>query len=709
MKQIFVKKGSVIVDEVPAPLVSDDSVLVKVTYSCISAGTEVSSVDSSGQSLLDQVVKQPGKVAKAFNNFKKEGLAATIKKIQRKLDSNANFPLGYSASGVVLDLGKNIKDIKIGGKVACAGAGVANHAEYIEVPRNLLVKIPDEVDFDLASTVTLGSIAMQGVRRADVKLGDYVAVIGLGILGQITVQLLRANGCRVIGIDLNERRVQKAFELGLDFGIGPNEEEPVKKAIAISNGYGVDTVIVSAATTSQKPLSQAFQMCRKKGRVVLVGVVGMEINREDMYRKELDFLISTSYGPGRYDEKYEQGGLDYPYAYVRWTENRNMEEYLRLIADKKINIRPLIEKKYKIEEATKAYEELKTVKDKPLIVLLKYNQEKERQIIRKFEVQSKPIEKDGRINIAIIGAGSFAKGIHLPNLVKLKNIYNIYAIVSKTGGNAKSTAQKFGAKYAATDYRELLSNKNVDAVIISTRHNLHAKMATEALKTGKAVFLEKPMALNKKELSELVKVIEETQKPFMVGFNRRFSRYAVEVKKHISNRINPMIINYQMNAGFIPLDHWVHTEEGGGRIIGEACHIFDLFNYFTETEVESISLDRITPQTEQFSTEDNAVITLKYKDGSVCTLTYTALGNNQYPKEFCQIYFDGKVIVIDDYNKLAGYGVKLKNISSIESDKGQYEELIEFSKYLKGEDKSPIPLWQLIQATEMSFVVEKIL
>jgi len=709
MKQIFVKKGSVIVDEVPAPLVSDDSVLVKVTYSCISAGTEVSSVDSSGQSLLDQVVKQPVKVAKAFNNFKKEGLAATIKKIQRKLDSNAIFPLGYSASGVVLDVGKNIKDIKTGDKVACAGAGIANHAEYIEVPKNLLVKIPAEVDFDLASTVTLGSIAMQGVRRADVKLGDYVAVIGLGILGQITVQLLRANGCRVIGIDLDERRVQKAFKLGLDFGINPKEDETVEKAIAISNGHGVDTVIITAATTSEKPLSQAFQMCRKKGRVVLVGVVGMEINREDMYKKELDFIISTSYGPGRYDERYEQKGVDYPYAYVRWTENRNMEEYLKLIAEKKINIRPLIEKEYKLEEATKAYEELKTAKNKPLIVLLKYSQEKEEQIARKIEVQSKPIKKDVRINIAVIGAGSFAREIHLPNLVKLKKIYNIYAIASRTGSNAKSIAKKYNARYATTDYKEVLADKDVDAVIISTRHNLHAKMATEALKKGKAVFLEKPMALNKKELSELVKVIEETQKPFMVGFNRRFSRYAVEVKKHISNRINPMIINYQVNAGYLPLDHWVYTEEGGGRIIGEACHIFDLFNYFTETEVESISLDRITPQTEQFSTEDNAVITLKYKDGSVCTLTYTALGNNQYPKEFCQIYFDGKVIVIDDYKKLAGYGVKVKSIHSTESDKGQYEELIEFEKYLKGENKSPIPLWQLTQATEISFKVERML
>jgi predicted dehydrogenase/threonine dehydrogenase-like Zn-dependent dehydrogenase len=709
MKQIFAKGGTVALDEVPAPLAGDYSVLVKVIYSCISAGTEVSSVDSSGQSLLDQVVKQPGKLAQAYNTFKKEGLAATVKKIQRKLDSNAIFSLGYSASGVVLSVGKNIKNITIGDRVACAGAGVANHAEYINVPRNLLVRIPDNLELDIASTVTLGAIAMQAVRRADVKLGSYVAVIGLGVLGQITAQLLRLNGCRVIGIDLDERRVQKAVKLGLDCAINPKQDEPVKAVMAISNGYGVDTVIIAAATTSEKPLSQAFQMCRKKGRVVLLGVVRMEINREDMYKKELDLLISTSYGPGRYDERYEEKGIDYPYAYVRWTENRNMEEYLRLIADKKINIRPLIEKEYKIEEATKAYEELKIAKKKPLIILLRYSQEKEEPIARKMELQSKSIKKDGRINIAIIGAGNFVKEIHLPHLVKLKNIYNIFSIVSRTGDNAKSTAQEYGAKYASTNYREVLEDEDIDAVIITTRHNLHARIAIDALKTGKAVFLEKPMALNKEELSELIDVYNETRQPFMVGFNRRFSKYAVEAKKHIIDRINPIIINYQMNAGYLPLDHWVHTEEGGGRIIGEACHIFDLFNYFTEAEVESVSVDRITPKTEYISATDNAIITLKYKDGSVCTLTYTALGNTQYPKEVCQIYFDSKIIVIDDYKKMTGYGVKLKNISSIKSEKGQYEELIHFSRCLRGESKLPIPLWQMIQATEMSFMVEGIL
>lgn len=707
MQQVFIKKGKAYIENVPAPIVNENTVLVKVYYSCISVGTEISGVVSSGEPLIRKALKQPEKIAQVIEHTKKIGLSKTIQKVKGELEKS--LQPGYSASGEVIEVGANIKDLARGDRVACAGAGIANHAEYIEVPRNLLVKIPEGVGFDVASTMTLGSIAMQGVRRSDVRLGESVAVIGLGILGQITVQLLQANGCRVVGIDLDERRIQKALESGMDKGINPQNEDPVKITTAFADGFGVDAAIITAATASKEPLSRAFQMCRKKGKVVLVGVVGMEMNREDMYTKELDFLISTSYGPGRYDENYEQKGLSYPYAYVRWTETRNMQAYLKLIADKKIDIKPLIEREYNIEEASTAYEELKTTENKPLIVLLRYNQEKEEQIVRKVEVRSKPIKKNGPISIAIAGAGDFAKGIHLPNLLKLKDYYDLSAIMSKTGSNAKSTAQTFGAQYATTDYTEILGDKNIDAILIATRHNLHTKMAIEALQAGKAVFLEKPMALNKKELDELVQTIDNVKMPFMVGFNRRFSKYAREIKRHISERVNPMIITYQMNAGYIPLDHWVHTKEGGGRIIGEACHIFDLFTYFIEAKVESISVDRITPKTEHFSGQDNAVITLKYKDGSVCTLIYTALGNNHYPKEFCQMYYDGKIIIIDDYKKLRGYGLKLKEITSKNSQKGQYEELIEFAKYVKGEVLAPIPLWQMIQATELSFHMEGVL
>jgi predicted dehydrogenase len=708
LKQVLIRKGRAFAEEVPAPVVSDNTVLVQVYYSCISIGTEMSMVSSSEKTLLNNLMEKPEKIAKGIIKLKAEGILRTIqhvRKFQEKLDEP--MQAGYSASGIAVEVGSNIADIEVGDRIACAGAGIANHAEYIEVPRNLLVKIPDKVDFDLASTVTLGAIAMQGVRRADIRLGENIAVIGLGILGQITVQLLKANGCRVIGIDLDARRIQRAIESGMDAGVDPANEDVLNTVAQFSGEFGVDAVIITAATASKEPLAQAFKMCRKKGRVVLVGVVGMDINRDDMYMKELDFLISTSYGPGRYDERYEIKGYDYPYSYVRWTENRNMQEYLRLIADKKIDIKSLIEREYEIEEAGKAYEEIRSSENKPFMVLLKYKQEKRENISRKIEIKSEPVKKDGLINIAVIGAGAFAKGVHIPNLLKLKDYYNLYAIASRTGSNAKSAAERFGFKYATTDVKELLEDKNLDAVIITTRHNLHAIEAIQALKAGKAVFVEKPMAVNRTELDELTRTLNETKKPIMVGFNRRFSKYAVEIKKHVSKRTNPMIINYQMNAGYIPLDNWIQTEEGAGRIIGEACHIFDLFNFFTDSELETISVDKITPKNSYFSPKDNIVVTLKYRDGSLCSLTYTALGNGKYPKEFCQIYFDGKIIVLEDYRSLKGFGLKVNPLESKEPDKGQYEEIVEFARYLKGEIQPPIPVWQLIQATEIALKVEE--
>ncbi len=420
----------------------------------------------------------------------------------------------------------------------------------------------------------------------------------------------------------------------------------------------------------------------------------------------MDFIISTSYGPGRYDPMYEEEGIDYPYAYVRWTENRNMEEYLRLVSNNKIDLDTLIEKVYEIDKADKAYEELKNGENKPLMILLKYSEEMPDKIERTVYVNKEIEKKDGKINIAIVGAGGFAKGMHLPNLQKLKDTYNIYSVMSRTGTNAKAIAAQYEASYATTDYNDIINDPNVDMIMICTRHNLHAEMAIEAMKKGKAVFVEKPMALNEYELEKVLRTIEETKVPYTAGFNRRFSKYAVEVKKHIKDRLNPIIVNYQMNAGYIPLDFWVHTKEGGGRIIGEGCHIFDLFNYFTDSEVATVSVDSISAKTDNISHRDNVVVTLKYKDGSICTLTYTSLGNNSYSKEFCEVYCDGKIIIIDDYKKINGYGVKVENIQSSSSDKGQYEEILEFSKAIKSGENYSIPVWQLEQASKVSYLVE---
>jgi len=705
MKQVLIKKGKAIVDEVPAPTIRLGNVLVKVAYSCISAGTEMAGVKSSEQTIIQRALRQPQNIKKGLNMIKQKGILKTKNVLQSTFESGS--PTGYSAAGTVVEVGVQIKDIKIGDRVACAGAGYANHAEYIEVPKNLLVKIPKDLSFKEASTVTLGSIAMQGFRRAEVKLGENIAVIGMGILGQLASQMVTAAGARVIAIDLDGRRLTIAQVNGAKYILNPTKETIVDEAIKITEGYGVDSVIITAATSSNEPLAQAFQMCRKKGRVILVGVVGMEINREDMYKKELDFYISTSYGPGRYDPNYEEKGIDYPYHYVRWTENRNMQEYLKMLSEGKIRLNNIIEKVYKIEEATQAYQEFEKEVNKPLIVLLKYKHDIENEINRKVEVNPQFKLKTDKIKIALIGAGGFAKGVHFPNLEKLKNYYDIYAIMSKTGSNATSIARQYKAKYSTTNYQEILNDPDIDMVMICTRHNLHAQYSIEAMKKGKAVFVEKPMALNKKEIEEVFKTIQKTGVPYLVGFNRRFSKHAVEIKKHIKKRMNPMIINYHMNAGYIPLDHWIHTEEGGGRIIGEGCHIFDLFNYFVDAEIDSISVNSINPKTENISSRDNVVVTLKYKEGSICTLTYTALGDKSYPKESLEIYFDNKIITMNDYKELKGYGIKVANIHSKLSDKGHYEELIAFSQAIKNATKYPIPLWQIEQATWVTFLVEK--
>lgn len=703
MKQILIEKGKAIIEEVSAPIIDENEILVQVYYSSISAGTEISSIESSGKSLYKKALEKPQNTKKVLDMIRNQGLAKTITWVKNKVE--VATPVGYSASGIVLEVGNKIKDFKAGDKVACSGAGIANHAEFIAVPKNLTTKVPHDLSLDLASTVTLGSIAIQAVRRADPKLGEFVAVIGLGILGQLTAQLVKVAGCKVIGIDLEQRKIDLASSLGLDKGLNPAKDNIVDEVIKFSNGYGADSVIITAATESSEVINQAMEMCRKKGKVVIVGAVGLNLKREEFYKKELDVLISTSYGPGRYDEKYEQKGVDYPYAYIRWTENRNMAEYLQLLKDKKINIKPLIEKTYPIKEAPKAYEELKTQSNNPLIVLLEYN--KESILKRKIIVSKKKVSKD-KINVGLVGAGSFAKEMHLPNLQKLNNIYNIYAIADKIGSSAKAVSKQYGIFYTTTDFKEMLLDKNLDMVIITTRHNLHSKIAIEAAKAGKFVFVEKPMATNIKELKELVNILEGTKVPFTVGFNRRFSPFAKRIKEIVENRVNPMIINYRMNAGFIPKEHWVHSEEGGGRNIGEACHIYDLFNFFTESEVESISAFAVDPKTEQYLRNDNFIATIKYKDGSVCNLIYTALGSKEISKEQMEIYVDGKIIYLNDYKELKIFGgAKNHELRTNSQNKGHYEELVEFTRSIKEGNGYPIPLWQLIQATEISFTVEE--
>lgn len=710
MKQVLVKQGNVVLEQVPAPAVEAGAVLVKVGYSCISVGTEMSGIRASGVPLWKRALKQPDNVRKALQMVVAEGLGAATAQINDRL--TAATPTGYSAAGVVVAVGSGVQEFRLGDRVACAGAQCAFHAEYISVPKNLTVSVDDRISLAQASTVTLGAIALQGVRRAMPTLGETFVVIGLGILGQLTAQLLRANGCKVVGIDPDRCRAQLALRLGMEHGISGEVASDVDHVHRVTGGIGADGVIITAATPSNQVISTAFKMCRKKGRVVLVGDVGLNLNRADFYQKELDFHISSSYGPGRYDANYEERGVDYPIGYVRWTENRNMAEYLRQVADGHIQLEPLLTATYPLDQAAEAYSALSDPGAKPLMVLLSYPAQQDEGITRTVANLTAPALRPGPIRLAVVGAGNFAKAMHLPNIRAMTDRYQLHTIVSRTGHNAVATAKQFGATNASTDFESVLQDPDVDAVLIATRHHLHADMVLRALTAGKHVLVEKPLTLDREGLDQIEAFYAApagSHPLLLTGFNRRFSPCAQQIKKIVANRTNPMVLNYRMNAGYIPLDHWVHTEEGGGRNKGEACHIYDLFTFLTESEVVSVSAQAIAAKTSYYSPTDNFIATMTFADGSVGSLAYTAMGSKDYPKEHLEIAVDGITLVMNDYRSLEAFGSKIAGITTKFSEKGQKEELKAFADAVKNGGDWPIPLWQQSQASDIAIQVDDLL
>ena len=711
MKQVLIKKGVAHATEVPVPQMDAGEVLVCVQASCLSIGTELSGLRGSAVPLWKKTLAQPEKAMKVLKMAGDVGLLRTRSLIAEKKE--AEFTTGYSAAGVVVAVGTGVQDLAVGDRVACAGAQYAHHAEYIRVARNLCVPIPRSVDFESASTVTLGAIALQGVRRAQPTLGETFVVVGLGILGQLTGQMLRANGCRVIGTDTERSRIEKALSLGIEYGFHP-EDADTDTVARLTDGYGADGVIITAATPSDAVVSSAFKMCRKKGRVVLVGDVGLNLNRADFYAKEIDFLISTSYGPGRYDQRYEEQGLDYPISYVRWTENRNMAEYLRLIAEGRVQVAPLVAARYPVEEATAAYTAIGGA-DKPLVALLTYPPVEEIPAVpgRRLDLKSVPRSGEGKIRIALIGAGSFARSAHLPNMQALDRLYHLRAVVNRTGPSARAVGQQFGADYVGTDPAEVLADPEVDAVLIATRHHLHGSLALAALKAGKHVLVEKPLTLSREELAELqaffTKNADEngtSGKPILLtGYNRRFSPHVQRMQQLLAHRSAPFILNYRMNAGYIPQDHWVHNPEGGGRNLGEACHIYDLFTSLANAEVTAISAQAIKPAASHYGRNDNFIATLSFAGGSVANLVYTALGHKAVPKETAELYVDGKIAVLDDYKTLTVHGSEKLSLKTRLQDKGLKVELERFAQGIRT-GNWPIPWWQQEQVSEVAFAVE---
>ena len=686
MKQIFTQSGNITTEEVPAPVCGDNEILVRNAYSLISVGTESASLHGGGKGVVgiaSKAISNPELVHKAIEMAKKEGISKTIKVIRGQTGNLA--PLGYSSSGVVLEGGKNIPDIAVGDRVACAGAGFANHAEVISVPRNLVCKIPDNVDFDEAAFTTIGAIAMQGVRRAQVQFGDNVVVMGLGLLGQIACQILKAAGAHVIGIDIMKERVELAKELGADICV-IGGEDVVDKIMKYTDGIGADSVIIYAATPSSEPVKQAMQMARKKGRVVVVGAVGMEIDRSPFYEKELDFFISCSYGPGRYDSLYEEKGIDYPIGYVRWTENRNMQEFLKMLSEKKVNVKRLIDYTFSIEEAAKAYEILNAEK-RPIGVLFRYGELTKKETFRKTQLKPSANKTD-KINVAVVGAGGFAQAYHLPNLKRIP-FYNIKATVTRTGSNAKKIAEEYGAEYCTTDYKEVLKDEDVNMILIATRHNLHAPIIIEAANAGKHIFVEKPIAMSYEDCKKVYDAVIENEVNLTIDFNRRFAPLAQKANRIVMKRKNPLMITYRINSAGMKKEHWINDPvEGGGAIIGEGCHFFDFCNWIVGREPMRIYAEMISSNDESIVDANNVISTIRYEDGSVASVIYTTIGNESFPKERIEIFVDGGVIAIDEFKELIvtgldGKGEKLKRI-----EKGQFELINEYGKLLKGENRN---------------------
>lgn len=710
MKQVVIKSGSARLVDVPGPRISQFQVLVKLHCSCLSIGTERTSLSGTSIPLWQRALDQPDKAIELIKLSRDLGFSRTASLLRsKKLEE---FPTGYSAAGTVIEIGSSVTDLSVGDRVACSGALHAYHSEYICVPRNLCVPIPNSLDFASASTVTLGAIALQGVRRANPSLGETFVVLGLGILGQITCQILRANGCDVIGIDLNDDRIALSKSLGATHAISARNISDNTISI-LTDGYGADAVIITAASSSDEIVSQAFRMCRRKGRVVLVGDVGLHLKRSDFYFNEIDFLISTSYGPGRYDPKYEEEGNDYPIGYVRWTENRNMQQYIKLLCSCSVNIRPLISSQYQLEDVSLAYESISS-SENPLLVLLNYpktdNISNANLIPKNVTVRCPNLSLP--IRLAVIGAGGFARSTHLPNIQKLKHLFELKAIVNRTGMSARNASLQFPCDFITSNVNDVLSDPNIDAVMICTRHDSHASLVHSALVAGKHVFVEKPLALNIDELDMIEECYTDKSiefKPILfTGYNRRFSSYAQHLRKVIVDCNSPFIINYKMNAGYVPPQSWLHSPQGGGRNIGEACHIYDLFTFLTQSQVSDVSAHSISPNSGHYLRSDNFVTSFSFDDGSVANLVYTSLGSKKYPKESSDLFINGTIASMTNYYNVDFQGNYNFTHNTFSQDKGLIQELEAFASGIV-DQCWPIPLWQQLQTTKLSFLVESII
>ena len=705
------KTGEIEVAEMPAPILHKGGLLVRNRASLVSAGTEKQMVELAQKSLAGKAKARPDLVRQVIEKARRDGILTTWDTVRRRLDTP--LTMGYASAGEVLEVGENITGFKPGDRVACAGFGYASHAEIIYVPKNLTVPIPDNVSYAEAAYSTLGAIALQGVRLADPKLGEIVAVVGLGLLGLITAQFLVANGCTVYGIDLSAERAGIATTLGAAGGFTSNDHlaEHIERETA---GHGADSVIITASTSSNGPVELAGEICRAQGRVVAVGLIGLDIPRKPYYEKEISFHISRSYGPGRYDASYEEKGIDYPYSYVRWTENRNMSAFLGQIARGSMNVEALTTHRIPIADGKRAYDLITgEIEEEYLGLVLEYPADTLPE--RRINLAPASSAVDGSMQVGMIGAGLFATSTLLPVMKGMEGV-DLAVVSTSTGVNARHVANKFGFRAAATDNGEIYSDPNVNTVMITTRHDQHASQVLAAIDAGKHVFVEKPLCTTEEDLDRIVEAyansgIDGGSRPLlMVGYNRRFAPYALELRKFFATCSESLMMHYRVNAGYIPLNHWVHDGElGGGRIIGEVCHFIDFLMYLSGSRPVHAQACAL-PNGSRYRF-DNVQVTLTFENGSVGTIHYVANGDKAFAKESVFVSGGRASAELDNFRALRIYkdGLKVNNKALFKQDKGHKGELEAFAGAVTESGRAPIRFEEIVDSTRASIRIARAL
>ncbi len=706
MKQLVTiyTNGELRLEEVPVPRAGRGFVVVRNACSVVSAGTELMKVRDAGRTLIGKALERPEQVRKVVETARQMGVKAAYDKAANRLAEYT--PLGYSCCGVVVEAGEGA-GWREGDWVACGGAEFANHAEYVRVPKNLCVALPAGVSPEEGAFATIGAIAMQALRQAGVALGETVAVIGLGLLGQIAVQLLHAAGCRVIGIDIDERRIERARSFGILAGFHPDADDVAGQVRRLTGGVGADATLITAGGKSNRPVELAAEIARDRGRVVDVGIISLNVPWKPYYEKELSLVMSRSYGPGRYDAEYELKGADYPVGYVRWTEGRNMAAFLDLLQARRIRMEPLVTHRFEFDcsaEALRRMSENREGEDYVGVVFT-YPAAPAPPAADPFTVRLRPVKR-GAVNVGVIGAGNFMKTMILPHLARDRRAA-LVGIATTRGVSSRNTAARFGFAYCATDSERILGDETIDTVFIGTRHDAHARLTLAALQAGKNVFVEKPLAMNRGELDAFRTFYRDhpAAPRLMVGYNRRFAPAARQAKAFIGSRTGPLLLHYRINAGSLEPGSWyLDPEEGGGRIVGEVCHFVDLLQYLTDSTVVDVAAAApgTGPGTAAVPNE-NLAATLRFADGSVGTILYTDLGHNRFPKERLEVFAGGKVVVLDNFNSLELYGRRGRRQVNCRHDKGHRDEVAAFLAAVADGSESPIDVPGLQHTSEVVF------